>query len=84
MNVIFFRVQILKCLMVDIGWGNLAPYEAYGRAGDCKDDFDIISYTEAKSEVYKEYMHASHAMIYARRDDILWDLYKSKAAILVS
>ena len=70
--------------MVDIGWGSIAKFEKYGRAGDHKDDFDVISYTDAKSARFANYMHASHAMIFARRDDMLWDLYEARGAVLVS
>ena len=65
-----------------IGWGHLAPYQAYGTAGDKKDDFKLLEYEDAKSN-FKESMHGSHAMIFARDDNVLWNLYPAKAAILV-
>lgn len=70
--------------MTDIGWGNLAQYEHYGRVGDIEEDFDIISYEDSKGELYSSFKHASHAMLFARNDTVLWDLYKSRAAIMVS
>ncbi|KAK3084135.1 hypothetical protein FSP39_008783 [Pinctada imbricata] len=70
--------------MGEEGWGWLSKYESYGRAGDSKEDFDIISYADAKSQIYADFMHASHAFIFARRpDDILWDLYKARGAVLM-
>ncbi|XP_071178544.1 U8 snoRNA-decapping enzyme-like [Mytilus edulis] len=69
--------------MTDIGWGNLAQYEHYGRVGDIKEDFDIISYEDSKGELYSSFKHASHAMLFARNDTVLWDLYKSRAAIMM-
>ena len=64
-------------------WGHLAPLEAYGKAGDKKEDYVLLDYAMAKSEDYKDKMHGSHAMIYAKDNNILWNLYPMKAAILV-
>ncbi|XP_045166582.2 U8 snoRNA-decapping enzyme-like [Mercenaria mercenaria] len=63
-------------------WGMLVDCESYGRHGDTKHDYKIISYEDAKTQ-YKEHMHASHGMLYAKNDFILWDLYSTKAAILM-
>ena len=65
------------------GWGFLAPFESYGKAGDVKDDFIILTKEEACSEKYKELKHASHTMIIARQNDILWEQYKIRAAVMV-
>lgn len=69
--------------MADIGWGQLQAYEAYGRAGDKKEDFNIISYEEALSDKYSSSKHASHSMLFARNDAILWDLYNTRGTVLV-
>jgi hypothetical protein len=69
--------------MTDIGWGKLKAYEAYGRVGDKKEDFDIISYEEALSDKYTSFRHASHSMLFARSDAILWELYNCRGAVLV-
>lgn len=63
-------------------WGMLVDLEGYGRHGDSKHDYKTIPYTNSK-ETYKDFMHASHGMLYARTDEILWELYPVKAAILV-
>lgn len=63
-------------------WGMLAHFEAYGRHGDSKHDYKVVSYKDAKTK-FMDYMHASHGMIYAKTDLILWDLYESKAAVLM-
>ena len=63
-------------------WGHLAPLEAYGRAGDKKEDYILLDYAVAKSD-YKDKMHGSHAMIYAKDNAVLWNLYPVKAAVLV-
>lgn len=63
-------------------WGMLVDLEGYGRHGDSKHDYKTITYTDSK-KTYKDYMHASHGMLYARTDEILWKLYPLKAAILV-
>ena len=65
-------------------WGHLAPLEAYGKAGDKKEDYILLDYAVAKSLDYKDKMHGSHAMIYAKDNTVLWNLYPMKAAILVS
>lgn len=64
-------------------WGMLVDLESYGRHGDTKHDYKVIPYGDAKTQ-YKEHMHASHGMLYAKNDVILWNLYQTKAAILVS
>ena len=69
--------------MTEIGWGQLAQYEAYGRAGDTEEDFTIITYEESKGSSYSSFKHASHAMLFARTDSVLWNLYKARAAVLV-
>lgn len=69
--------------MTDIGWGHLVQFEAYGRVGDVEDDFKIIPYEESKGPTYSSFMHASHAMLFARNDAILWNLYSAKAAVLM-
>lgn len=69
--------------MADIGWGQLQAYEAYGRAGDKKEDFNIISYEKALSDKYSSSKHASHSMLFARNDAILWDLYNTRGTVLV-
>ncbi|XP_048775647.1 U8 snoRNA-decapping enzyme-like [Ostrea edulis] len=69
--------------MTDIGWGKLQAYEAYGRAGDKKEDFDIVSYEEALSDKYASFRHASHSMLFARNDAILWELYNCRGAVLM-
>lgn len=69
--------------MTDIGWGHLAQFEGYGKAGDKEEDFDIIPYSDAKSEVYTSFKHASHAMLFCRSDAVLWELYEARASILV-
>lgn len=69
--------------MADIGWGQLQAYEAYGRAGDKKEDFNIISYEEALSDKYSSSKHASHSMLFARNDAILWDLYNTRGTVLM-
>lgn len=63
-------------------WGQLAPFEAYGRAGDRKEDYISLDYAVSKSD-YKDSMHGSHAMIYAKDKTVLWNMYTIKAAILV-
>ncbi|KAJ8312862.1 hypothetical protein KUTeg_010235 [Tegillarca granosa] len=68
--------------MTDIGWGHLAQVEAYGRLGDAAEDYKIIRYSDS-IENYKSYMKAAHAMIFAHDDQILWELYKAKAAVLM-
>ena len=69
--------------MAEIGWGQLQAYEAYGTAGDKKEDYDIVSYEEALSDKYSAFKHASHSMLFARNDAILWDLYTCRGAVLV-
>ncbi|XP_022342132.2 U8 snoRNA-decapping enzyme-like [Crassostrea virginica] len=69
--------------MAEIGWGQLQAYEAYGRAGDKKEDYDIVSYKEALSDKYSTFKHASHSMLFARNDAILWDLYTCRGAVLM-
>ncbi|XP_021374732.1 uncharacterized protein LOC110464043 isoform X2 [Mizuhopecten yessoensis] len=69
--------------MSETGWGQLAPYENYGRVDDRKEDFLVISYNEATSEKYATHKHASHTMLLARDPRVLWDLYPSRAAILM-
>ena len=64
------------------GWGHLARYQSYGTPGDKKEDFRVLKYEDAKSN-FKESMHGSHAMIFAKDSRVLWDLYPARAAILV-
>lgn len=64
-------------------WGMLDDLEGYGRHGDTKHDYKITSYEDSKTN-YPDHMHAAHGMLYAINNDILWHLYNSKAAILVS
>ncbi|KAL3852422.1 hypothetical protein ACJMK2_016064 [Sinanodonta woodiana] len=68
--------------MADIGWGNLTNNEGYGRLGDTKDDYKILTYDDAKGN-YSTYMHGAHAMFYSTHDFTLWDLYNTRAAILM-
>ncbi|XP_041350464.1 U8 snoRNA-decapping enzyme-like [Gigantopelta aegis] len=68
--------------MADVGWGWLEQYEQFGRLGDHKHDFETITFVEAKTK-YSSFMHASHGMIFAKDDRILWKLYKAKAAVLM-
>lgn len=79
----FQQVSTSRTQMTDIGWGKLQAYEAYGRAGDKKEDFDIVSYEEALSDKYASFRHASHSMLFARNDAILWELYNCRGAVLV-
>ncbi len=64
-------------------WGWLEPFEKFGRIGDSKDNFITISYSDSKVK-YPKFTHASHGMIYAKDDRLLWDLYRTRASILVS
>ncbi|XP_033731497.1 U8 snoRNA-decapping enzyme-like [Pecten maximus] len=64
-------------------WGQLAPFEKYGRMVDRTEDFMVISYEEAMSETHTSHKHASHTMILARDPRVLWDLYPARAAILM-
>lgn len=68
--------------MEENNWGWLAPFEKFGRLGDSKDNFQPIEYSEAKSK-HPSFTHASHGMIFARDDRVLWDLYKARGAVLV-
>ena len=68
--------------MTDIGWGWLEPFEQFGRLGDHKNDFKTVTFVEAKTK-YASFTHASHGMIYAKDDRMLWNLYNAKAAVLV-
>lgn len=63
-------------------WGILKDSEQYGRHGDTKHDYKVISFQTSKIS-YKDYMHASHGMLFARDNTILWELYAKRAAILV-
>ncbi|XP_046561154.1 LOW QUALITY PROTEIN: U8 snoRNA-decapping enzyme-like [Haliotis rubra] len=68
--------------MEENNWGWLAPYEKFGRLGDTKDTFKTIEYSEAKTK-YSSFTHASHGMLFARDDKVLWDLYKARGAVLM-
>ncbi|XP_071082217.1 U8 snoRNA-decapping enzyme-like [Haliotis cracherodii] len=68
--------------MEENNWGWLAPFEKFGRLGDSKDNFQPIEYSEAKSK-HPSFTHASHGMIFARDDRVLWDLYKARGAVLM-
>ncbi|RUS75034.1 hypothetical protein EGW08_017215 [Elysia chlorotica] len=68
--------------MADIGWGPLlAESEGYGRLGDKTDDYkpltsdDIEKLAEAG---FKPHQHASHGMIFFRKQNKLWDIYEQK------
>ncbi|GFS15315.1 U8 snoRNA-decapping enzyme [Elysia marginata] len=68
--------------MTDIGWGPvLSECEGYGRLGDNSDDYKTLSPEERDTHAkngYKSYQHASHGMIFFRKQNKLWDLYEQK------
>lgn len=68
--------------MMAHSWGDLEWCEAYGRAGDLAEDYTIVSYKEASID-FRHYMQACHAFIFARDKRTLWDLYQTRAAILM-
>ena len=69
--------------MADIGWGHLTGNAEYGLPFDTSEDFKALPFQESL-EKYKDYMHASHGMIYMKLDQMLWKQFPLSGAILVN
>lgn len=70
--------------MSETEWGQLRPCESYGRVGDVREDCVVVPYSQALSDTYKDHKHACHTMMLARDPAVLWNLYPTRAAVLVS
>ena len=74
--------------MTDIGWGPvLSESEGYGRLGDNSDDYTLLTpqdIDELARAGYKPHQHASHGMIFFRKQNKLWDLYEQKGFAMVT
>ena len=74
--------------MTEIGWGPiLSDSESYGRLGDSTDDYKRLSpetLEEFAKGGYQSHQHASHGMIFFRKQHKLWDLYEQKGFAMVT
>ncbi|CAL1527083.1 unnamed protein product [Lymnaea stagnalis] len=72
--------------MADIGWGALEDSEGFGALGDNIDDYKLLfnnDLNELKSTV-QNLKHAAHGMIFAKKPNLLWDLYDQKGYVMAS
>ncbi|KAK6176334.1 hypothetical protein SNE40_014637 [Patella caerulea] len=63
-------------------WGWLEPFEKFGQLGDKNSDYKKVLYGDSITK-YSTCTHAAHGMIYALDNTKVWDLYESRAAILM-
>ncbi|KAH9518952.1 U8 snoRNA-decapping enzyme [Bulinus truncatus] len=71
--------------MTDIGWGNLEDCEGYGRLGDNVDDYTAIDKEQlnALESTVTNLKHAAHGMIFAKKANLLWNLYDQKGLVMM-
>ena len=54
------------------------------KLGDVENDFCEIDFEKSSSDFPDtEYLHASHGMLFARTDRVLWNTYNAKGMVLV-
>lgn len=54
-----------------------------GKPGDSATEYTIISYKES-TEKLQHFVHAAHAMLYAKDPTVVFDTYGAVAAVMVS
>ena len=64
------------------GWGEMLGPLAYLGSPDVEGDYSIVTYDQLLSD-YKHYLHACHAMIFAKDDRQVFDGYQVKGAVMV-
>lgn len=67
----------------DRTWGHLADTELFGRVSNCA-DYIQLSTDALKDPQYHECTQACHCMIFARSTERIFNVYSSRAAVLVS
>jgi len=69
-------------LTAQLPTGEIVDLWSYGTPNDASADIREVTFEKAQQDL-RHYMHAAHAMIYARDDTVLWDKYNVTANILM-
>ena len=67
--------------MTEVGVGQGQRAGVWGK--DKPGDVQVLSAETAFSVEYRRYQHGAHAVLFARDQSVIWNLYPTKAAILV-
>lgn len=86
--VVFAILSLIQLQLNYYFWSNMAAemcleYDHCGRLEDTGADFVDIDFSGESKSLYADYMHASHGMIFARTDRILWKSLKLRGLVLV-
>uniref|UniRef100_A0A2C9KL81 U8 snoRNA-decapping enzyme n=1 Tax=Biomphalaria glabrata TaxID=6526 RepID=A0A2C9KL81_BIOGL len=71
--------------MAHIGWGHLKDSEGYGKLGDSINDYRAVTKEELSTLESStiNLKHAAHGMIFAKKSNLLWNLYDQKGLVMM-